>query len=107
MEPETWAQYLAIAASVFTILVMIGGAVRVVRTAGATISQWAADKWSVIGRVFAIVAVLLVLGAVLGLTATNADLSARVNALENEPRSVGTDFGPPEAMDLERVHQAP
>ena len=107
LAPEVVAHYLAIAASVLTMLVMVSGAVRVVRATGNKISTWAADRWSVIGRVFAAVAVLFVLAAILSLTATNAGLGARINALENELRFRTADFGPTEVMRFGRVHQAP
>lgn len=74
METNTIAQNLAIAASVLTIFVMAGGAVRVVLTTGIEISKWAADKWSTISRALVTLAVILILLTMLSVTTTLNEL---------------------------------
>ena len=85
---EESALYLAILASAMTILAMAGGAARALLTTGISISRWAADKWFVIGRVFAaITAALFALVAVLNQTATNGELRERLKAVEEWQRT--------------------
>lgn len=86
METETTAHYMTIAASLLTIVVMAGSAIRVVVTTGINASRWAADRWSAIGRASATIAALLVLATLLSVTSTVDQLQKKIERLTGEVR---------------------